>query len=391
MKPLLALVMIVKDEAKSIRKVLECVRPHVDRWTILDTGSTDATKTIIHEVLDGLPGTLFEEPFVDYATSRNRVLDLEAANSQHAEFTLMVSGDEYLRGGEKLREHLDPHRSSKVNCHFVRVMLDDTTLLSPRVLRVGSAWRYEGIVHEVPMNRAEKDAPMAATREVLLEHIVSDPERRYATIWEKHIPLLKAQVEENPEDVRALIFLAQSYESLFPFFSSAERVSYAMEAMALYLRRLAIDNGNEIERNFVKMQYLDDARIAGVYTDEELHKRATDLVAVDPHRPEPALLLAQSAVKIRPLLRVYELACRAAQVAAEVGAIDNSSPVSTACGWKAHHLAAVAAKQLAKKHSEFAPRIKEHVTAGLAAGGSWEVFKAVSDPPKPKVTDETAP
>ena len=42
-RPLLEFVMIVKNEAKSIVETIESVKPWVDRWTILDTGSTDNT------------------------------------------------------------------------------------------------------------------------------------------------------------------------------------------------------------------------------------------------------------------------------------------------------------------------------------------------------------
>jgi hypothetical protein len=43
---LLGLVMIVKNEAHGIRETLESFKPFIDRWTILDTGSTDGTQRI---------------------------------------------------------------------------------------------------------------------------------------------------------------------------------------------------------------------------------------------------------------------------------------------------------------------------------------------------------
>ena len=46
-KSLLSLVMIVKNEADTIQKVLESTKDTIDRYTILDTGSTDNTVDII--------------------------------------------------------------------------------------------------------------------------------------------------------------------------------------------------------------------------------------------------------------------------------------------------------------------------------------------------------
>ena len=91
--PLLSLVMIVKNEAKSIEKTIDSVHGIVDRYTILDTGSTDATVSLIKNAFGDTPGDIFHESFVDFSTSRNRVIELEG---QKSTFALMLSGDETL-------------------------------------------------------------------------------------------------------------------------------------------------------------------------------------------------------------------------------------------------------------------------------------------------------
>ena len=48
-RPLLSLVMIVKNEASNIAALIDSVRPYVDTYSILDTGSTDDTVRIIRE------------------------------------------------------------------------------------------------------------------------------------------------------------------------------------------------------------------------------------------------------------------------------------------------------------------------------------------------------
>ena len=53
-RPLLEFVMLVKNEAKSIVETINSVKDHVDRWTILDTGSTDGTQDLIREAFRGV-------------------------------------------------------------------------------------------------------------------------------------------------------------------------------------------------------------------------------------------------------------------------------------------------------------------------------------------------
>ena len=69
--------MIVKNAGDSFENILNQNLNIIDRWTILDTGSTDNTIDIIKKVLVGKKkGELFEEPFINFRDSRNRCLDL---------------------------------------------------------------------------------------------------------------------------------------------------------------------------------------------------------------------------------------------------------------------------------------------------------------------------
>ena len=53
---LLELVMIVKNEAASIVQTIESVKEWVDRYCILDTGSTDNTVQLIQSSFQSVPG-----------------------------------------------------------------------------------------------------------------------------------------------------------------------------------------------------------------------------------------------------------------------------------------------------------------------------------------------
>jgi len=389
-RPLLSLVMMVKDEAASIRGVLEAAKPFVDRWTILDTGSTDGTQDIIREVMADKLGRLVEEPFIgcsfapniiDFAATRNRVLALDSAY-EPAVFQLMLSGDEFLDCGAELREHLQQHRDSDVDLHFVCVYLESTLSPQPRVFRTGSEWRYKDELHEYPVH-PDPEAKKVSVPMARIQHVVSDPERRYAAIWEKHIPVLKHKLEENENDERALMYLAQSYETLLPFFSEAEKLMYSLEAMGLCLRRLAITTGSDIERSYIQLMYLDFAQSTGIFTAGELYNRAKALVETCP-RPEAALLLAQLSARAVEATEVYSHAAAAAKMADEALAQKtDTSPLSMAIAWQAHHFAAVVARQLKAKRplfEDWGAKMRMHIAAGLAAGGSWDLFKQLDAP-----------
>ena len=102
-KPLLELVMIVKDSGLDIIPMLKASKPYIDSWTILDTGSTDGTQKNILSILGDIPGNLYEEPFVDFSVSRNRALELAG---DKCEWVMMLDDTYELQKGDNLRNFL---------------------------------------------------------------------------------------------------------------------------------------------------------------------------------------------------------------------------------------------------------------------------------------------
>ena len=68
-------------------------RPVIDRWVIVDTGSTDGTQDIIREHLRDLPGDLHERPWQDFAHNRSEALELARGRG---DYTLIIDADDAL-------------------------------------------------------------------------------------------------------------------------------------------------------------------------------------------------------------------------------------------------------------------------------------------------------
>ena len=74
--PTLCLNMIVKNESRIIKRLLDSVISIIDTYCICDTGSTDNTVQIIEDYFKekGLHGKIVREPFKDFSYNRNYAL-----------------------------------------------------------------------------------------------------------------------------------------------------------------------------------------------------------------------------------------------------------------------------------------------------------------------------
>src|SRR5262245_30205228 len=98
--PLLVVVIMVKNEEKVIRATLQpFIDGGVDSFFVFDTGSTDKTMEVAQEFFDEYGcehAYIVQEPFIDFATSRNRALDLAQEKFPHAAFMVMIDAEWYL-------------------------------------------------------------------------------------------------------------------------------------------------------------------------------------------------------------------------------------------------------------------------------------------------------
>ena len=153
-KNLLELVMIVKNSGQEIIPMLEVAKKWIDHWTILDTGSTDETMQNITNCLKDVPGklydgkSLYEDPFVDFSTARNRALE---AAGQRCVFSIMLDDTYCIQNGKELRKNLQKMRKRKESAYNLTINDETRSYQSYRIFRTSDSVRYKYRIHEVAM------------------------------------------------------------------------------------------------------------------------------------------------------------------------------------------------------------------------------------------------
>lgn len=205
---LLELVMIVKNAGEDFAEILERNLPYIDRWTILDTGSTDNTVATIQRVLgDRVRGDLYQEPFVDFGTSRNRALELAG---DRCKFTLMLDDTYHISGD--LRGFLNEIRSDQfADSYSLFIRSADVEYASNRLLKSDRQLRYCYKIHEVVQKENNVVIIVPSERAVINDVSSVYMSERTRLRKPQDIRLLRESIREEPDNPRHVYYLAQTY------------------------------------------------------------------------------------------------------------------------------------------------------------------------------------
>ena len=215
---LINMCIMVKDAGDGFRDILKRNLPYIDRYTILDTGSTDNTIAIIKEVLAEKWGDLYEEPFINFRDSRNRLLDL-AGDSCH--YNIMLD-DTYVLNG-KVREFLDLARGDNV-VHSYSLVIEstDTMYSSNRITQSSKKLRYINLVHEIIDNRDCMNCLIPYNWGYITDVNSEYMSDRTKARKQKDIDTLMKMLEEDPTNPRTYYYIADSYLCIKDWYKSLE-------------------------------------------------------------------------------------------------------------------------------------------------------------------------
>jgi glycosyltransferase involved in cell wall biosynthesis len=202
---------MVKNAGPLFEQVLKENMEIMDRWTVLDTGSTDGTQDIVRRVLEGKKkGQLVEEPFLNFRDSRNRCLELAG---RACKYTLMLDDTYAIRGN--LRRFLNLIRGDAfANSYSLLIQSDDSEYYSNRLLKTEEKLRYIYTIHEVV--QAERNVTVVIPKEDAWIYDYRAPYMENRTKDRKLYDLkcLFEMLEEEPDNPRHLYYLAQTYSCL---------------------------------------------------------------------------------------------------------------------------------------------------------------------------------
>jgi glycosyltransferase involved in cell wall biosynthesis len=201
-KQTICLNMIVKNEAPVIRRCVESVRPLIDSWVVVDTGSTDGTQELIRDALRDLPGELHERPWVNFAHNRTEALELARGR---ADYVLVIDADETIQLAD---DFAMPELTADV--YSVLVRYGGYSYMRRQFLRDGKGWRYEGVLHEyatAPGPLKDEGLPGLTT---VPRH--DGARARDPLTYRRDALVLEQAHLDDPANARTVFYLAQSYK-----------------------------------------------------------------------------------------------------------------------------------------------------------------------------------
>lgn len=223
---LIHLNMIVKNAGDNFEDILTKNLDIIDRWTILDTGSTDNTIEIINKVLVGKKkGRLYQEPFINFRDSRNRCLDL--ANTE-CKFCLMLD-DTYIVENN-LRYFLNDIRGDQfADSLSLFIKSKDTIYNSNRIIKSESNLRYIYKIHEIITTINNRNVIIPLKYSNIFDFSSDYMENRTVNRKEYDLKTLFEEYTEHPDDPRNLYYIAQTYNAMEKFDLSFEYYTKRIE------------------------------------------------------------------------------------------------------------------------------------------------------------------
>ena len=198
----------------------------IDRWTVLDTGSTDETVAAVKRILgnSGISGMLIEEPFINFRDSRNRCLNLVAADGDRrppCKYDLMLDDTYHVQGN--LRGFLENVRGDIVASSYSNLVRSkDVEYLSCRVTNAEKNLRYKYTLHEVIQE--ENNVNVRIPTEFCWIEDMSNSSMVQRTVDRKQYDLqcLFGMLTEEPENPRHLYYIAQTFSIINDYRKAAD-------------------------------------------------------------------------------------------------------------------------------------------------------------------------
>jgi len=213
-EPIVVIALMVKDEAPVIEATLETYigNPEV-AFFIFDTGSTDNTMAVAESFFrkHGIKNfAMAQEPFINFAASRNRGLRLAEQAFPGVDFLVMPDAEWYLTGINSLVDFCKKEKNAHHLVYLMDIIADPIDFTTPRLIRAHKNICFEGVVHEAIPTTGVRTPNDIVFNVGSSRYGIEKSRQR----WIRDAKALLAYHEEYPQDSRTLFYLAQTYQCL---------------------------------------------------------------------------------------------------------------------------------------------------------------------------------
>lgn len=224
LEPNVTVILMVKNEENVLAATLEpIVQAGFTHFLVYDTGSTDHTVAVTRQFFADHPeiiGVLEEEPFVDFATSRNKSHNLARKHFPKDMFLLSLGAEYYLQNGKALKEFCQQQGTyfsdiaTAPTSYSINVEVGGN--ISEQTLLVRSDGPDKWIYPTAEFVHAARLAMVPET--IFFEYLPSEKGRKKSHArWYKDKEMLLELVAKDSTDARSLFYLAQTCECLHQF------------------------------------------------------------------------------------------------------------------------------------------------------------------------------
>lgn len=212
--PTLCLNMIVKNESKIIRRLMESVVSIIDCYCICDTGSTDDTIEIINTFFSqkNIPGKVVSEPFKNFAYNRSHALQACCGMSDYA---ILLDADMVFEINK-----FDKRKLAQADSFCLLQGNDNFYYKNMRIVRNNGLYKYTGVTHEYISTPSGNHNINIGKDELFIRDIGDGGSK--SDKFERDIRLLLEGLKEEPSNVRYHFYLANSYKDSGQFEKAIE-------------------------------------------------------------------------------------------------------------------------------------------------------------------------
>jgi glycosyltransferase involved in cell wall biosynthesis len=302
---MICLNMIVKNEQQVLPRLFVSVCPIIDSYLIVDTGSTDDTIRLIKQEMKkaGIPGKVYERPWVDFGHNRQQALELAVeANQRDSLFRKKANWLLFMDADDRLIWTTDDWKKKLETgtTYELEKATNNVRYAIPALIDISeNTWQWKAPVHNYLQHLSGSNRRIHLREPWILCSHTEGAKSHGLTVQEKYLRdavILENELKKNPKDCRSWFYLGQSYRDA----GNLDKALYAYQA------RSKLDGW--VEEKFLAALYAARIMLRLKQPAEQCEKALITAHRIRPSRAEPLLDLAKLARKQNRFEQSYNYA-----------------------------------------------------------------------------------